>query len=1647
LQQFRRFARRRSDVSDPIARSRDLSVTPLMEELVRRFEKDWKAARAQEQRPRIEQYLTRVPESAREELLRDLLALEIGLRRHLDETFDLNEYCQRFPGYAEVVGAVFARHMVSPSPLPAGQDSSQLPGDTGPEPAGPRAAGMPVLLGRYRITEQLGVGGFGVVYKAYDAELQREVAIKVPHPHRISTPKDTEAYLREARILASLDHPGIVPVYDVGRTEEGLCYLVSKFVEGKDLAAKIRHARYLLIDAVEIVARVAEALHHAHQRGLVHRDVKPGNILLDGKGHPLVADFGLALHETNVRASPNLAGTPAYMSPEQARGEGHRIDARTDVYSLGVVFYELLTGQRPFAGDPIVVLELVIHEEVRPPRQLNDLVPKELDRICLKALSKRAVERYSTAIDLAEDLRHWQSGDHAKSIGHTPVPAFAPPRSPEPATLTPPAAAPVSDHRPTAIIPKGLRSFDAADADFFLDLLPGPRDRNGLPDTVRFWKRHIESTDPEETFSVGLLYGPSGCGKSSFVKAGLLPRLAESVLTIYVEATGDKTESRLLAGLRKRCPAVPPETTLADVVADLRRGLGLGGKKTLLVLDQFEQWLHANREQRNTELVRALRQCDGQNVQALVLVRDDFWMATTRFMADLEIPLLEGQNSAAVDLFDLRHAHKILCAFGRAFGALPEGKLSAEQERFLVQATTGLAQEGKVISVRLSLFAEMIKGKPWTPATLKELGGIEGIGVTFLEETFSAATAPPEHRLHQKAARAVLKSLLPELGTDIKGQMRSYAQLLDVSGYSRRPKDLERLMRLLDSELRLVTPTDPESIAGEEDEDRRLEARPSDPPATGEGAGSKGPYYQLTHDYLVPALRQWLTRKQRETRRGRAELRLAERTAQWSGKRDKQQMPPLSEWIGFRLFTRKRDWTPVQRKMMRSAGRRHGIRSLVRVALLGVLAWSGYEVVGRFYAHELLQQVPSAQSVKLAEVAAELQPYKRWAKPMLLEMSNDAALTSTERAKACVILLQLDPAQLEYVCDFGLQAKAPDDFRLIANVLATYCNEAAPHLWTVLRNPMLDQKQRYRAMELLFEYDPKSPQWQPLAPDVAALLTSGIGEAPTFSVPGQRVGTNTTTNSLAAVIGTLGEDLSKIFLNPHQPSSARVQAMYMLGEYAVHNPDLLAEVIKTELRPVEVAGWALSPERFHKLETEGRGKALLASLEQELDRNLPAHAREPEKEALAKRQARSAMALAAIGRADRVWPLLRRGPDPRTRAYLTSFLRTPYFIEKTDSHYKTVVARLASESDPGIRMALILTLQSFPINTNIETLGPTQKLLISTLTRLYRDDPDPGVHSAVGLVFPHRAEEEALPKIQAELASTRPVGNRDWYLTKRGHTFAVVRGPVEFVMGSPEDEPGHSKQERQHYRRIGRSFAISTTEANIGEFRGQRRETLDPRIVMNYGQSESITWYDAARYCRWLSEKEGMPEAEMCYPPLDQIKPGMRMPADYLSRTGYRLPTEAEWEYACRAGTVTSRSFGDAEDLLPSYAHLDRFFMRPSLSANDDQTPEDSAALVGRGVYLQPSGGLVPNDLGLFDMYGNACEWCQDIFSPYPRGAKEQPGEDLEGILVVSDEHPRILRGGSAVGRKSEFRSAYRASSSPSKPPLGAGFRVARTIR
>ncbi len=269
------------------------------------------------------------------------------------------------------------------------------------------APAPPASFGRYRVCNALGAGGFGTVYLGHDTQLDRPVAIKVLHSGPNVSQRTSERFLEEARRVARLRHPGIVAVHDVGE-QDGLVYIVSDFLDGPSLDAWLRSNRPSWPEAVRMVAALADALGHAHANLTVHRDVKPGNIILIPDGTPVLVDFGLGLDES---ASAGLelgivSGTPAYMSPEQVSGAAHRIDGRTDIYSLGVMLYEMLCGRLPFrSNESRELMRQVRDDEPQPPRQLIRELPPELERVCLKAMAKRMHDRHTSAADFADDLR------------------------------------------------------------------------------------------------------------------------------------------------------------------------------------------------------------------------------------------------------------------------------------------------------------------------------------------------------------------------------------------------------------------------------------------------------------------------------------------------------------------------------------------------------------------------------------------------------------------------------------------------------------------------------------------------------------------------------------------------------------------------------------------------------------------------------------------------------------------------------------------------------------------------------------------------------------------------------------------------------------------------------------------------------------------------------------------------------------------------------------------------------------------------------------------------------------------------------------------------------------------------------------------
>ena len=284
------------------------------------------------------------------------------------------------------------------------------------EPAGPgsptpgRASSMLMDFGDYELLEQIGRGGQGVVFRARQKSLNRTVALKVISLGQWASKAHLKRFRLEAEAAARLEHPGIVPIHEVGE-RDSQCYFSMKFIEGGQLDEVVRRTPISIRGAAELIAKVARTVHYAHEHGILHRDIKPGNILLDRNGEPHLTDFGLARlveADSTVTGTLEVLGTPSYMAPEQAAGNNAAVSSNTDVYGLGAVLYQLLTGQPPFAGGTTYeTIKLLLDTEPRQPRLLNPKIDRDLSTICLKCLDKDPQHRYSSALALAEDLERW----------------------------------------------------------------------------------------------------------------------------------------------------------------------------------------------------------------------------------------------------------------------------------------------------------------------------------------------------------------------------------------------------------------------------------------------------------------------------------------------------------------------------------------------------------------------------------------------------------------------------------------------------------------------------------------------------------------------------------------------------------------------------------------------------------------------------------------------------------------------------------------------------------------------------------------------------------------------------------------------------------------------------------------------------------------------------------------------------------------------------------------------------------------------------------------------------------------------------------------------------------------------------------------
>lgn len=390
-----------------------------------RHEAAWRAGA----RPRIEDERAACPEPAWPETFDELLALEIELRVDRGERPAAREYIDRFPDQEIAIHAVFdamteggkgysdseETKLVLPGSLHSGPTRIDRGGIRKSLPSWDGFGGD---LGDFELLEEIARGGMGIVYRARKRSLNCLVALKVMQAGPLASEAEKQRFLLEAEAAANLDHPNIVPVYEIDRAR-GL-YFTMKWVEGSSLDRQLATLVGDSHAAARILATVARAVHDAHRHGFLHRDLKPANILLDEQGKPYVTDFGLARRvggDSGITQSGTILGTPSYMAPEQAGGPIKEVGPTADVYSLGAILYELVTGRPPFrAGTVMETLVLVLERDPTPPSQLRPDVPPELEAICLKCLEKNPADRYPSAESLAEDLEGFLRGEDVRAM-------------------------------------------------------------------------------------------------------------------------------------------------------------------------------------------------------------------------------------------------------------------------------------------------------------------------------------------------------------------------------------------------------------------------------------------------------------------------------------------------------------------------------------------------------------------------------------------------------------------------------------------------------------------------------------------------------------------------------------------------------------------------------------------------------------------------------------------------------------------------------------------------------------------------------------------------------------------------------------------------------------------------------------------------------------------------------------------------------------------------------------------------------------------------------------------------------------------------------------------------------------------------------
>ena len=747
-------------------------------------------------------------------------------------------------------------------------------------------------------------------------------------------------------------------------------------------------------------------------------------------------------------------------------------------------------------------------------------------------------------------------------------------------------------------------------------------------------------------------------------------------------------------------------------------------------------------------------------------------------------------------------------------------------------------------------------------------------------------------------------------------------------------------------------------------------------------------FFQLTHDYLVQPLRQWLTRKQQETRKGRAELRLVEYSEFWNAKPEKRRLPSWWEFLNMRLFTRKRNWTAPQAAMMRRAATMFGVRAIILLAIAGLLGFIGYDLNGRIKADNIVRTLISAETQDVPMLVEDLQPYRRWADPLLRQAV--ATRGPQEQLHARLALSVDDPLQAEFLTAALLRAK-PEDVPVILRFLRRPKKELVQRLWERLDAPK-QPAQRLRAASALAAFSPQDEKWKQAGAEVAAEL---VNVPPITAMIWIR--------NLRPAHASLLETLKVIFRKRSIDNAERAIAAAALGDYLNDQPDELIKLILLADSDDQYAPLRAELVRYPSQAVSGLTEALIAPVPQ---------VEEEERNWHLKRQANAAVCLIDLGKGDSVWQVLKHSANPSLRSYMIQRFGL------LGAGLLPMIDRLNSETNASVKTAIILALGEFK---DIAVPLDRRTRLIDKLVRMYRRDPHPAIHSAVCWTATRWGREAAIKGSDTELLETGPQFDkrfakdpRRWTVNSQRQSFTVVPGPVVLV------RPKHRFKGTLQQERIPYGFAVSVHEVTVKQFLAfrpkHRYETeYSPRVSCPINNA---TWYDAAAYCNWLNGKEGIPQEQWSYQPnaKGNYADGMTIAADWHKRRGYRLATEVELEYINRAGSQTRFGFGHPLELLE---HYDWYVLNSQFR-------------------MWPVGMKKPNDLGMFDTHGNAWEWCHN--------RRNTTAGIRRGKEVIKDDLPRRARNGVFFYLATSVASHERKAFSPKQRSNNLSFRLVRRV-